>query len=56
MGFLNKLGIAVGVGTAREGTRTLPEERKSSHGGRNSVATGTPHAPERRAPIAFPMA
>ncbi|MGB2626987.1 MAG: class I SAM-dependent methyltransferase [Candidatus Acidiferrum sp.] len=46
MSFLNKLGLAVGVGTSREGSRTLPDERKASHGGRNSVATGTPHAPE----------
>src|SRR5271167_4956610 len=46
MGFLNKLGMAVGVGTSREGTRALPNERKSSIGGRNSVASGTPHTPE----------
>ena len=46
MGFLNKLGIAVGVGSSRESGGALPEERKPSHGGRNSVATGSPHAPE----------
>src|SRR5208283_380697 len=46
MGFLNKLGMAVGVGTSREGTRALPNERKSSIGGRNSVASGTPYTPE----------
>src|SRR5208337_3156912 len=46
MGFLNKLGMAVGVGTSREGTRALPNERKSSIGGRNSVASGSPRAPE----------
>jgi hypothetical protein len=43
MGFLNKLGIAVG---GRESTRTLPDERKSSLGGRSSVAVGSPHPPE----------
>ena len=46
MGFLNKLGMAVGVGASREGSRSLPNERKSSIGSHNSVATGTPHPPE----------
>lgn len=46
MGFLNKLGMAVGVGTARVGSRPLPEERKSNHGGRSAIATGSPRAPE----------
>src|SRR6202142_4740694 len=46
MGFLNKLGLAVGVGTARAGWRPLPEERKSSFGGRGAVAAGSPRAPE----------
>lgn len=46
MGFLNKLGLAVGVGTARAGSRSLPEERKSSFGGRGAVAAGSPRAPE----------
>jgi hypothetical protein len=44
MGFLNKLGIAVGA--ARESSRTLPDERKSSIGGRSSVAAGSPRPPE----------
>ncbi len=46
MGFLNKLGIAVGVGTARESSRTLPSERNSSNGGRTAIAAGSTRAPE----------
>src|SRR3974390_62665 len=46
MGFLNKLGIAVGVGTARESSRILPAGRNSSMGSRGAVATGSPRAPE----------
>ncbi len=46
MGFLNKLGIAVGVGTARDASRTLPGERNSSGGSRGAVAAGSPRAPE----------
>lgn len=46
MGFLNKLGLAVGVGAPRDGSRTLPDERKTSLGGRPAVATGTPRPPE----------
>lgn len=46
MGFLNKLGMAVGVGAARVGSRPLPEERKSNHGGRSTIAAGSPRAPE----------
>ncbi len=46
MGFLNKLGFSVGVGTARESSRSLPEERKSSSGSRGTVATGSTRAPE----------
>jgi hypothetical protein len=44
MGFLNKLGIAVGAG--RETTRTLPDERKVPTGTRSSIAVGSLHAPE----------
>lgn len=46
MGFLNKLGIAVGVGTARESSRSLPGTRSSSVGNRGAAATGSPRAPE----------
>ncbi len=46
MGILNKLGIAVGVGTARESSRSLPGERKSALGSRGAVASGSPRAPE----------
>lgn len=46
MGFLNKLGMAVGVGVARENPRHHPDQRKPSFGSRGSLATGTPRAPE----------
>lgn len=46
MGFLNKLGIAVGVGTARESSRTLPAGRNSSIGNRGAVAAGSTRTPE----------
>jgi hypothetical protein len=46
MGFLDKLGLSVGVGAARESSRTLPAERNTSHGNRGAVASGSPRAPE----------
>jgi hypothetical protein len=46
MGILNKLGIAVGVGTARESSRTLPGARNTTVGNRGAAATGSPRAPE----------
>jgi hypothetical protein len=46
MGLLNKLGIAVGVGTARDSSRSLPGQRNSSAGSRGSVAVGSPRASE----------
>jgi hypothetical protein len=46
MGFFNKLGLAVGVGTARETSRTLPGQRNSSVGNRGAVAAGATRAPE----------
>jgi hypothetical protein len=45
MGFLNKLGIAVGVGMPRDSSRSLPSQRNSSVGSRGTLATGSPHAP-----------
>ena len=46
MGILNKLGVAVGVGAARESSRKLPGERNSPAGGRGLIAAGSPRAPE----------
>src|SRR5450432_2097953 len=46
MGFLDKLGIAVNGASSRQNTRSLPEERKATSGGRGTVATGSTRAPE----------
>src|SRR5277367_3572988 len=48
MGFLDKLGIAVGGTAARQSTRSLPQERNAvASGGRGgTVAAGSPRAPE----------
>jgi hypothetical protein len=48
MGFLNKLGMAVGVSSTRSDSRSLPEERKSSFGGRGAIAAGSHRAPEQQ--------
>jgi len=46
MGFLDKLGIAVGGTAARQTTRSLPEQRNSGANGHGSIAAGSPRAPE----------
>lgn len=45
MGFLNKLGIAIGAQAPREGSRSLPESRsRHSHG--TAIAAGPHREPE----------
>lgn len=46
MGILDKLGIAVGGGSTREASRTLPSGRNSAVGSRGAIAIGSPRAPE----------
>jgi hypothetical protein len=46
MGFLDKLGIAVGGAAARQSARSLPAERNTQAANRGAVATGSPRAPE----------
>ncbi len=48
MGFLDKLGIAVGGAAGRQNTRSLPAERNGSgsNGSHGAVAAGTPRLPE----------
>ena len=46
MGFLNKLGIAIGTQLPREGSRTLPDGRKVHPGHGRVVAAGPHREPE----------
>jgi hypothetical protein len=46
MGFLDKLGIAVGGAAARTSTRSLPTERNGNGASHGAIATGSPRAPE----------
>src|ERR1700741_4276159 len=46
MGFLNKLGIGLGVQTAREGARSVTGERSGHNGNGSVVAVGTNRPPE----------
>src|SRR5271165_801676 len=46
MGFLNKLGIAIGGHTPREGARPLLHGRNGSHGHLGAVAVGAHREPE----------
>lgn len=46
MGFLNKLGIAIGGQAPREGGRSLPEGRSRHHGHGGAIAAGPHREPE----------
>ncbi len=46
MGFLNKLGIAIGGHAPRESARPLPHGRNASHGHAGAVAAGPHREPE----------
>jgi hypothetical protein len=46
MGLLNKLGIAIGGHTPREGERSLPQGRNGSNGRSGAVAAGAQREPE----------
>ncbi|HUL32812.1 MAG TPA: class I SAM-dependent methyltransferase [Candidatus Eisenbacteria bacterium] len=46
MGFLNKLGLAIGSQTARANSAPLHNERKVHHSGGSSLAVGTNRPPE----------
>ena len=48
MGFLNKLGIAIGAQAPRESMRPLPSGKNGNHGHVGSVAAGTHREPEMR--------
>ncbi|HYA62757.1 MAG TPA: hypothetical protein VED66_06105 [Candidatus Sulfotelmatobacter sp.] len=43
MGFLNKLGMAIGAQTPRDGNRTLPDGRNGHHGHGSRVVAAGPH-------------
>jgi len=46
MGFLNKLGMAIGAHAPRESTRSLPHGRNGNHGHIGAVAAGPHREPE----------
>lgn len=46
MGFLNKLGIAIGGQAPREGGRSLPDSRTRHHGHGTAIAAGPHREPE----------
>ena len=46
MGFLHKLGIAIGGNAPRESARSLPHGRNGNNGNTRAVATGSNHPPE----------
>jgi len=48
MGFLNKLGIAIGSHGPRENTKSLPEGRNGNHRHGGTPATGTHREPSRQ--------
>ncbi|MGB9510792.1 MAG: class I SAM-dependent methyltransferase [Candidatus Acidiferrum sp.] len=46
MSLLNKLGIGTGGHSAREGARSLPQQRKGSNGHTTAIAVGAHRQPE----------
>jgi hypothetical protein len=51
MGLLNKLGIAIGGQTPREGARSLPHGRNGNNGHPSAVAAGRHREPEMKETI-----
>src|SRR5271170_2172894 len=46
MGFLNKLGIGIGIGNSREVSRPVPSSGRPRNPGAPIAAVGSPRAPE----------